>query len=93
MRPPATYKFERVGPIGNRVGEDRRFGVTAGALLHVGRLGRSAAVEASPIAPFRIQLDPVWRISDHEPRLAIPQQPSDSFRAGGVAAEHPVRTQ
>ena len=67
--------------------------MASGALLHVARLGRPAAVQAGAIAPLGIQFNPVRRIGHHQPRLALAQQPRHGFSAGRVAAEHAMRPQ
>ncbi len=49
------------------------------------------AVQAGTITPFGIQLNTIGRISDHQARLAVALEPCDSFRAGRIATEHPMR--
>jgi len=60
-------------------------------LLHVAGFGRPVAVESSPVAPFGVELNTVRRISNHQTRLALAQEPDDNIRIGGVSAEHSVR--
>ena len=60
----ASDQSARVSP------EMRGFGVALGAVLHVARLGRSAAVQPGAIAPLGIELNSVRRIGHHQKRLA-----------------------
>src|SRR5580658_9183968 len=55
----AGDQSECVGPVRTRIAGDRRLGVTKRALFHVRGLGRAAAVQSRPIAPFRIELNAV----------------------------------
>jgi hypothetical protein len=89
----ARHQLKRLGPISSRVAGDGCFSVPLGPLFHVPRLRCTEAVQARTIARFRIQLNSVRRIADHQPRLASAEQPRDSFRAGGVAEEHAVKTE
>ena len=88
----ARDQRERFGPVGARVAGDRGLGVASGAVLHVARLGRPAAVQAGAITPFAIELNPVRRVRNEQPRLALTQEPRDGLRAGGVPTKHAVRT-
>src|SRR5260370_32216343 len=56
-------KGEGIGPVSARVAGNRSLGVTRGALLHVARLGRPAAIQSSAIAPLRIQTYSIRRVS------------------------------
>jgi len=86
-------QFEGLGPVGTRVARDSGLGVTLGPTLHVTRLRRAVFVDPRTITPLRIKRDAERRISHHQPRLALAQQPRDRLRAGRVAAEDPVRTE
>jgi hypothetical protein len=86
----AGDQFERRGPVGARVAGNGGLGVALGAVLHVAGFGRPTAVQAGPIAPFRIEFDAVRRVGHHEDRLALAEETGNILRAGGVSAKHPV---
>src|ERR1700692_2259060 len=60
------YEFEGFGPVGPRIPGDSRFSVALGPVFHVAGLGGPAPVESGPVAPFRVQFNPVRRIGNHE---------------------------
>src|SRR4051794_24117298 len=62
-------QLESFRPIRPGVPADGGLVVTLGSVLHVALLGRPATVQAGPVAPFRIELNSIWWISDHQPRL------------------------
>jgi hypothetical protein len=64
--------------------------VALGAFFHVTGFGRPAAIQASAVAPFGIQLDPIRRVRYHQKRFVVGKQRCDSFGIGGIAAQHAV---
>src|SRR5260370_30237910 len=58
----ARHQFEGFTPVCARVAGDGGLRVTPRALLHVASLSRSTAIQAGPIAPLGVELDPVLRV-------------------------------
>src|SRR5579871_3763012 len=91
----ARHEFERFRPICASIPGDRCLIVALCPFLHVARLSRPVTIQSSTIAPFRVELDPVRRVRDHQTWLALAKQPRDDIRAGSIAtndamiAEHP----
>src|SRR5258706_15506474 len=73
------HKLKSLRPIGSRVPGNCCLGMTRGATLHVTRLGGAVTIQAGAVTPFRIELDPVGRVSHHEGRLSLAQQMCDIF--------------
>ena len=55
------------------------------SVFHVAALGRTTAVQTSPITPFAVKLDPLWWIGDH------PGSSDPTFPATGVRGSTPLR--
>jgi hypothetical protein len=86
----AGHQCERFRPIGARVRGNGRVPVAFGPLLHVARFGRAMFVDTCSIAPLRIELDTVRRISGEQQRCGLAQQPRNVVRAGRITAQQPV---
>ncbi len=69
------HQRECFRPICTSVGRDGGFGVTLGSALHVAGLSRATAIQSSPVAPFRVELNSVGRIGHHQERFALTQKP------------------
>src|SRR6185437_9248581 len=67
--------------------------MSRGALLHVRRLGRAAAIEPRAITPFGIELDAIRRVGNKQQRFRIAEQSCNVRRIGAVAADQPMTTQ
>ena len=59
-----------------------------GPLLHVAGFGRTAAVQTSAIAPLRVKLNAVWRVSNHQQRRARKPLPSCGHQGAGPQFPH-----
>jgi hypothetical protein len=64
--------------------------VTDGTLFHAAWLGRPAAIQSRAVTPLGIQLNSVGRIANHQPRLALAQQPGHRLLTGGIRAQQTV---
>ena len=84
----ARHQLERRRPVRARIAGDRGLVVALRSMLHVAASGRAAAIEAGAVAPLGIELDPIWRIGDHQQRLAVAEESRHIIRAGGVSAEN-----
>src|SRR6202042_3775233 len=65
----AGDQLERFRPIRTCVAGNLGLGVTRGALFHVTRFSRSAAVESGAIPPLAVERNAVRRIGHHQARL------------------------
>jgi hypothetical protein len=89
----ARHQCERVRPIGSRVTAYGGLVVTFGPVLHIAGFGRPAAIQAGAVTPFGIEFNTVRRVGDHQPRLALAEQPPDRLGRRGVAAKYSVIAQ
>src|SRR5262249_9071412 len=86
-------KSEGLGPVRARVFRDRCIAMAFCAAFHVRGFGRAMTIEASAIAPFRVELDTVGRVRHHQRWLDSSEHTGDILRRGPVAAEEWVRTE
>jgi hypothetical protein len=80
-------------PTSAGVRRDRCVAVAFGPMFHIACFGGAVLVETGPIAPLRIKLDAVRRISNQQFRLVLAQQSRHGLRARRISAKDPVLPQ